>query len=257
MRYSLLIVFCLSVFYCCGVVTTQQAYRLVKQELAGSDIPSTFIQRAFFDKRTRVDTVVLNKLQSKRSDWLHQIPQEFYKKRVVRGIAFYREHAHLLQAVAQRFNVDTHILLSIIGVETNYGTFLGMYDVFNAWFTQVVAIPERRAWAVKELAEWLRYCYIRNIDPHAIKGSYAGAFGYTQFIPSSFNRYGIAFDSEKLARHDSLADTIASTAYYLEVHDYGKNEESVRTSLYAYNHADAYVDVVIQLSQLLKNELAL
>jgi membrane-bound lytic murein transglycosylase B len=250
-------VFCFSVLYCCGVVTTQQAYQLVRQELAGSDVPLVFIQRAFFDKRTRVDTVVLNKLQSKRSDWLHQIPKEFYKKRIVRGIAFYKEHARLLQSVAQRFNVDPTILLSIIGVETNYGTFLGMHDVFNAWFTQVVAIPERSAWAVKELAEWLRYCYARTIDPHAIKGSHAGAFGYTQFIPSSFNRYGIAFDSGKLARHDSLADSLASTAHYLEVHGYGNIDKSVRASLYAYNHSEAYVDVVIQLSRLLKKELAL
>lgn len=231
------------------ILTTEQAYQRVQAKLVGRGIPATFVQQAFFDSRTALDPVTLKKLGGRGP--INSARANFYQERVKRGVAFCLAHRELVQAIQRRFSVNMLIVLSIIGIETNYGAFMGTHDVFNVFYTQIVAIPARRAWAVTELAELVRYCYLRAIDPHLIKGSYAGAFGYGQFIPSSFNRYGLAVDASKLPRHDSWADTCASIINYLKIHGYQETEQSIRKALYAYNHSHVYVDTVIHLANLL------
>lgn len=237
------------------VLNLQQAYQLVCERLTSSIVPLAYARIAFFDQRTAIDRVTFNKLCSRSGHFSETTCTAFYQERVVRGKIFYEKNRALVREVEKKYCVNASMLLSIVGIETNYGAFVGKHDVFNVWYTQLIAIPSRRIWAAKELGALLYYCYVRSLDPHTVRGSYAGAFGYGQFIPSSFNAYGVTLDGQGLARHDLWPDTLASIAHYLVVHGYKSTHESVYKALYAYNHSAAYVAMVMQLSGLLDKVL--
>ena len=102
--------------------------------------------------------------------------------------------------VSKKYGVDPFIILSIAGIESNYGKHYKGFTVFNSLYTQIHEMPKRAKWASKELASYLEYCFKDNVDPQSIEGSYAGAFGFGQFIPSSFNRYSVDFDNDGVRR---------------------------------------------------------
>ena len=79
--------------------------------------------------------------------------------------------------MAEKYEVDPFIVVTIAGVESNYGIHHSQYSVFNSLYSQIHDMPKRSKWATRELAEFLKYCYSDNLDPQEIGGSYAGAFG--------------------------------------------------------------------------------
>lgn len=237
------------------VLTQLQAYQFVAEKLASSTVPLAYVQKVFFDQRTAIDQVTLTKIGGRSRGLGWYTDQTFYQQRVIRGKLFYEKNRNLVQAIEQKYGVSKAILLSIVGIETNYGAFVGKHDVFNVWYTQLVACPSRQAWAIKEIVALLHYCYVRAIDPHSLKGSYAGAFGYGQFLPSSFNAYGVTLSGQGLARHDAWPDTLASVAHYLVVHGCASTSESARKALYAYNHSSVYIEAILQLGVLLDKAL--
>ena len=87
-------------------------------------------------------------------------------------------------------------LVSIVGIETNYGKRYAEHSVFNSLYTQTINFPKRSAWATKEIFELLLYSKEEKINPFSLYGSYAGAFGYGQFIPSSFNKLSIDYNKD-------------------------------------------------------------
>jgi len=181
--------------------------------------------------------------------------EKFYKKLLNNGTRFYIKNREILQFIQRIYKVDLFILLGVIGIETNFGLNCGSYDVFNTFYTLITKSPQKRIWATHQLAEFLKYTYARSIKPHTIKGSYAGAFGYGQFLPSSFNTYATTA-SKGIPMHNSWPDTLASIANYLINHGYAKNEQAIRISLYSYNRNNIYVDAVIKLAKLIKNKIA-
>ena len=144
-------------------------------------------------------------------------------------------------------------------MESNYGRHKGEFTVFNALYTQIAKMPRRAKWAKKELIEFLIYCYNDNIPPHSIKGSYAGAFGYGQFIPSSFNTYAADGNGDGIRRPYEWSDVFASVGNYLAKNGYPVNnhsdQEKVYQSVFAYNHADNYVKAVLELRDKLKKNI--
>ena len=140
-------------------------------------------------------------------------------------------------------------------MESNYGVHHSQYSVFNALYSQIHEIPRRSKWATRELAEFIKYCYNDKLDPQEIGGSYAGAFGYGQFIPSSFTRYSVDFNENGVREPYSWPDVLGSIANYLRMNGYKKNSNDYRKggdiykSVYAYNHADNYVMAVLELTE--------
>ena len=116
-------------------------------------------------------------------------------------------------------------------------------------------MPKRSKWASKELAEFLTYCFNDRLDTQFIGGSYAGAFGFGQFIPSSFNRYAVDFNEDGIRKPYEWPDVLASIANYLRRNGYQMNSTNYKRdgdiwkSIYAYNHADNYVMAVLELSE--------
>jgi membrane-bound lytic murein transglycosylase B len=179
-------------------------------------------------------------------------------KRAMGGIEFFRENSELVMQVSDSMRVDPYLLVSLVGIESNYGRHYGQYTVFNALYTLIHQLPRKGKWASRELAEFILLCHGNKIDPHSILGSYAGAFGYGQFIPSSFNNYAIDFDGDSVRRHDEWPDVLGSIANYLLKNGYKPDTDNYSKgspnweSVFAYNRSNNYVGVVMELRQEIK-----
>jgi membrane-bound lytic murein transglycosylase B len=133
------------------------------------------------------------------------------------GKAKLKEHKELLDRIEKELGVNREVVVAIWGIETRYGSNLGGFNVFKTLNTLFDAYPRRAQFFREQLIQFLLLCRENNFDPLVIQGSYAGAFGQTQFIPSSFREYAVSFDGD--TRRDvfgSKEDILASIANYLK-----------------------------------------
>ena len=140
---------------------------------------------------------------------------------VSKGKKALRKHKQLFDRIEEQFEVDREIIVAIWGIESRFGTNMGRYELFRSLNTLFDAYPRRSDFFRKELIHYLLLCRENNIDPLTIKGSYAGAFGQAQFMPSSFNEYAVDFDDD--SRRDlisSIDDIFASIANYLKQYNW-------------------------------------
>lgn len=156
-------------------------------------------------------------------DWYQYRKIFMTDARIDGGVAFWKENEAVLRAVEQEYGVAAEIIIAIIGVETRYGAHVGSYRVIDALSTLAFAYPKRSAFFSRELENFLILTRDEQFDPLTLTGSYAGAMGIPQFMPSSFRAY--AADYEKDNKHDiwgNKADAIASVANYLAKHNWQK-----------------------------------
>ena len=134
-------------------------------------------------------------------------------------MSFWQEHADTLQHAHEVFGVPQEIIVAIIGVETRYGRHTGKYPVLDALSTLAFAYPPRSSFFRKELKEYLLMTREEGLVPGKQLGSYAGAMGMPQFIPSSFRSYAVDFDNDgKRDLWTSPADAIGSVGNYFKRH---------------------------------------
>ncbi|MCP5266014.1 MAG: lytic murein transglycosylase B [Burkholderiaceae bacterium] len=139
--------------------------------------------------------------------------------RVDRGLVFWARHADAVAAASRRFGVPEEILIAIIGVETIYGRYTGDFVVARTLATLAFDYPPRAKFFRDELEQFLIYVREAGIDPLSVRGSYAGAIGLPQFMPSSLRRYAVDFDGDsRIDLRHSPTDAIASVAHYLARH---------------------------------------
>ena len=127
------------------------------------------------------------------------------------------EHREVLDRVENELGVEREVVVAIWGIETQFGKHKGAFSMFQTLNTMFDAYPRRSKFYREQLIEYLLLCRENGVDPLAITGSYGGAFGQTQFIPSSFRRYAVDFDGD--GRRDvweSVPDVLASIANYLK-----------------------------------------
>ena len=141
-------------------------------------------------------------------------------KRIAAGVAFWQANEAWLTLAEQRYGVPPEIVVGIVGVETLYGQHMGNYRVIDALATLGFDFPaerkDRSAFFRDELEQLLVLSHREGGDPLAVKGSYAGALGMPQFMPSSVNKYAVDFDGNgHIDLHASTADVIGSVAHYL------------------------------------------
>jgi membrane-bound lytic murein transglycosylase B len=135
--------------------------------------------------------------------------------RIDGGVQFWRSNAATLKAVEQHYGVPAEIIVAIIGVESKYGAHTGKYRVIDALATLGFAYPSRSEFFLKELENFLLLSREEHIDPLQPMGSYAGAMGLPQFMPSSYLAYAKDFDLDhKRDIWQNSADAIASVANY-------------------------------------------
>lgn len=156
----------------------------------------------------------------------HRYKTGFVNDKLAReGAAYWRQHGAILARAAKTYNVAPEVVLAIVGVETHYGRNLGRYRVLDALTTLSVHYPPRAAFFRRELEQFLLLAREQRRDPLSFKGSYAGAMGIGQFMPSSYRAYAVDFDGDD-ARDlsGSVADALGSVANYFKQHGWRGGE---------------------------------
>lgn len=139
--------------------------------------------------------------------------------RVEKGRELLQEYGPVLQKIEARYGVDRHAVLAIWGMETNYGGYMGRHNVIQALTTLAYAAPRRKKFWKKELVTALAIVQAGHVQFQDMEGSWAGAMGHTQFMPSSWKAYSADYNGD--GRRDiwtSIPDALASTANYLKKH---------------------------------------
>ncbi len=137
--------------------------------------------------------------------------------RITQGVAFWRDHAAALARAERETGVPAAIIVAIIGVETRYGRQTGNYRVLDALTTLGFDYPPRAEFFRTQLVEFLLMAREQKFSPDRVLGSYAGAMGFGQFMPSSYRKYAIDFDGDGVADIiNDIDDAIGSVANYLK-----------------------------------------
>ncbi|MBI5247767.1 MAG: lytic murein transglycosylase [Elusimicrobia bacterium] len=240
-----------------------EARRLVKAKLAGSGVPEAYVDSVFDDPRSRLFPEIPPKFGTPTAP-VPPTPYDQYRKYFVTpanldaGVKFIRDHRALLASIEASYHVDGTLLVGLVCVETRYGTAAGRYPVFDALNTIIQGVPQRSDWAAREAAVFLKMTYAQGQDAHGVLGSYAGAFGFVQFMPTSYERVAVDFDGDGFRRLNEWPDALASAANYLARSGYRAGDpftpaSSIGRSLRSYNHNDNYVQVILDLrDELLK-----
>ena len=161
----------------------------------------------------------------KRLDWGKYRKIFLGKKRVKQGVEFWNKQQEALTRASKKYGVSPEVIVAIIGVETRYGRHAGKYRVLDALATLAFDYPPRSKFFSGQLKELLYLIKEENLESSKIKGSYAGAMGYGQFIPSSYRHYAVDFDGD--GQRDILSnpvDAIGSVANYFHRHGWKSGE---------------------------------
>jgi membrane-bound lytic murein transglycosylase B len=160
--------------------------------------------------------------------WKEYRPMFITDARIARGVDFWRQHEAALTRAEQEYGVPAQVIVSIIGVETFFGRNTGNYRVMDALSTLGFDYPPRAEFFRKELREFLLLAREEQIDPLTVKGSYAGAMGLPQFMPSSFRAYAVDFDGDgHINIWTDPDDAIGSVASYFKQHGWVAGEPVV------------------------------
>ena len=145
-------------------------------------------------------------------------------KRIKNGKLFIKKNLKTLERAEAQFGVPKEVITAILGVETRYGKIMGSYRVLDALSTLSFDYPRRSNFFSQELINLLLLAKENNLDIFKLKGSYAGAMGYGQFIPSSYRAYAVDFDNDgSVDLLNSVEDAIGSIANYLFQHGWKSN----------------------------------
>ncbi len=189
--------------------------------------------RRLFDKVAISQDIIdlMNRPAEKVKPWYEYQAIFLTDKRLKQGLAFWKENRSALAYARKVYDVPQEIIVAIIGVETFYGRITGKHRVIDALSTLAFAYPKREKFFKKELEQYLLLCREQNIDPLSLKGSYAGAMGYGQFMPSSYRHYAVDFDGQGIKDiWNNPVDAIGSVANYFKQHGWIKGEPVVTSA---------------------------
>ena len=145
--------------------------------------------------------------------------------RIDAGVKFWKDHAAALDAIAQRYGVAPELLVAIVGVETFFGQRTGRYRVLDALSTLAFAYPPRSRFFTAELESFLLLSREEGVDIAQVRGSYAGAMGPGQFIPSSYRAYAVDGNADgKRDLWTDWDDVLGSVANYFKEHGWRTGE---------------------------------
>ena len=147
--------------------------------------------------------------------WYDYRPIHVNDANIKRGIAFMAEHAETFARAERAYGVPAHFIAAILGAETKFGGYTGPHRVLDSLATQGFDHPTRSKFFFGELAAFFALCKEKGLDPTALKGSYAGAMGMSQFMPSNYRTLAVDFDDNGEVDLWTPADAIGSAGNYL------------------------------------------
>ena len=164
--------------------------------------------------------------------WYLYRPLFITEARVAAGAAFWRQNSGWLQRAEQQLQVPAALIVAIIGIETFYGRQMGRHPVLDSLYTLGFHYPERADFFAKEFAQLVLLAREEKWSLTTLKGSYAGAMGMGQFMPSSYRHYAVDFDGDgKRDLFANPADAIGSVANYFALHHWRWGEPVVEPAL--------------------------
>jgi membrane-bound lytic murein transglycosylase B len=224
----------------------------LKERLRTEGFSEEEINKTFSDSRLELYPEIVGR-KGKGLDYMGRRFGLLKKSSLECGQRILSENREILEEVERSFGVEKEVVVAILRIETDFGRKTGKYPVFNSLFTMAIVENRRSAWAEDELIEFLRLCREQNKDPFSMKGSWAGAFGICQFIPSSYVRFAVDGNGDGVIDLFDFRDAVASIANYLKAHGWENGRlEAKRQAIYAYNHCDSYVDAVLAYAKATK-----
>lgn len=183
------------------------------------------LEQLFEEVEIREDIVRIMDTPGEAKPWHAYRDQFVTALNARRGVNFWKKWQRELESAQHQYGVDIEIILGIIGVETQFGVNLGQYRVIDALATLAFAYPRRSALFRRELEQFLVLTRDLKHNPLTVTGSYAGAIGLPQFLPSSYRQYAVDFDRDnKVNLMGSETDAIGSIANYLKVHGWKRGQ---------------------------------
>lgn len=182
--------------------------------------------RSILDQAKRQQSIIdaMNRPAEKQKKWFEYRAIFLQEKRINQGVDFWNKHKTTLTKVSQESGVPIEIIVAIIGVETYYGGNKGHYKVLDALYTLAFDYPKRSKFFSKELEKFLVLAEKEKISATKTLGSYAGAMGYGQFMPSSYLMYAKDYDLDgQRDLIENIDDAIASIANYFKAHGWKKD----------------------------------
>ncbi|WP_288842106.1 lytic murein transglycosylase B [uncultured Deefgea sp.] len=201
------------------LISRPEVQDYIRQTAATHGLSEDYLTSVLQDAQTKSNIITILDRPSTSRPW-HEFQANFVNKtRINNGAKFWRNHADLINAIAKQYKVAPEVMLAILGAETNYGSYTGSFRIVDALSTIAFNYPRRAAYFQKELTEFFLLAQEEKQDAASFKGSYAGAMGWPQFMPSSFRQYAQDWDGD--GRHDiwnNPGDALASVANYLNQH---------------------------------------
>ena len=198
---------------------------LVDRMVEEDGYPRDELEAVLASSKVDQKTIDLMNRQYEALPW-HRYRELFINQaRIEKGVGFWREHTDLLEAAESRYGVPPEVLVALIGVETHYGTRMGDRRVLDSLVTLTADYPRRSEFFGSELRTFLNTTRKEGIPPDSVLGSYAGAIGIPQFMPTSYQAYAVDFnDNGRRDLVNEMADAIGSVANYLHEHGWRRGQ---------------------------------
>lgn len=230
-------------------------FQWLKDRLGQLGVAADYIDRVFGDDRAGYyDDVIPQMTKPAEKTMTYERYRNIFIKpeRLAEGRQFLIDHNAELQVAGTKYQVDKAALAGLIGVETRFGQHRGRYRAVNALATIAMGLDRRKEWAAKELATLL--LLYKDHDVLDVMGSYAGAIGYPQFMPTSIKAYGVDGNGDNFVDLGNWEDAISSCANYLKKHGW-KNGVAIEPdsvtykAIYRYNPSKFYVQIVGEMAE--------
>lgn len=209
-----------------GEYLNHPEYQVLASELETKGLYSRAELDSIYANVNRRNSVLeaISRPAEKRKEWHEYRPNFLSGSRIRKGVAFWKENEATLNQAYKSFGVEPEYIVAILGVETIYGGNKGRSNVLDSLSTLAFEYSPRAAFFRKELVEFLTLAKKEGMDPNQVSGSYAGAMGFPQFMPSSWRNFAVDFSGDgRIDLINSEADAIGSIANYFKAHGWKTN----------------------------------
>ena len=189
-----------------------------------SGISKNVVDEVMADAKFLPKVIEYDRFQPKfYEDTLTYVKKRSSKNKVKQGLKIYKKERHIIEKIENEFQVEKELLLALMGIETNFGKYLGKMDIVSSLAT--LSYDKRRSdFFTKELIILLNLVDKKKIDKNILFGSWAGAFGNFQFMPRTIRNYALDYNKNNTIELKKTEDSFASAANYLNTIGWKKNQ---------------------------------
>ena len=207
------------------------------------DTPLNIVSRKKVKSKKKLSKEAIKKLKEKyplHGAWDRYVKYKVTPKRIKQGISFINKYKSTFDKVEKEYGIPAEYIVAIIGIESVYGGNVGKFPVFDTLTTLAFEKNRRNRFFQKELKEFIRLSYKQKFNPKNVMGSYTGAIGLGQFMPSNYEAYGIDFNKDGRVSLQHPQDAIASIANYLKQNGWRRGEHVATRVSYEGNRFKKY-----------------